>query len=118
MRTRNIHIFIRTFIILLSGAIIFGYTYFRTQPYLNGPQITIESPYNGITVTESPLILTGNVERISEITLNGRQIFTNTEGVFTESVFLHPGYNVIKIEAIDRFDKHIDKQLQVIYLET
>jgi hypothetical protein len=118
MRTRNIHLFIRSVIILIAGGVIFGYAYFRAEPYLNGPQVTVAEPQNGITVHESPISITGTVERISSLHLNGQKIFIDKDGVFNETVHLHSGYNIITVEAIDRFDKRIKKQLQIIYKET
>lgn len=118
MRTRNIHTIIRSIIILIAGGVIFGYAYFRTEPYLKGPQITINEPSSGVLVAESPIIITGTVERISSLQLNGKKIFIDKDGVFNETVYLHSGYNIITVEAMDRFDKKIKKQVEVIYKGT
>lgn len=108
---------IRTLSILIAVIIVFGYAYFRTLPYFKGPQITISSPTDGTTVADQTLTITGTTERISTIHLNGRKIFIDKENSFRETILLFPGYNVITVDALDRFDKPVEKQIRIIYKE-
>ena len=115
---KGIKIILNIFITVIAVVTIFGYAYFKTQAYLQGPQMTINTPLNGSTVTEPQLAIQGLVERVSSIHLNGRKIFIDKEGHFKEHILLYPGHNIITVEATDRFDKRIKKRVEVIYRET
>ena len=118
MRSRNIKKILNILIASIAILTIFGYAYFSTQAYFNGPQITIKYPPNGKTVHESLFTISGTTERAASIYLNGRKIFIDNNNVFKEDLLLYPGYNTITIEATDRFDKHTKKHVEVIYQET
>ena len=115
MRSGNLKIILQ---IILAGIVIIavlGYAYFRTQDYLNGPQISITSPINGQTVTDPLLTVSGITEHVTAIYLNDRKIFIDKDNVFQEELLLYPGYNIITIWAVDRFDKRVEKQLKIVY---
>lgn len=114
---RNIKTIIRTFIITLAVIAILGYAYYRTQDYLAGPQIIVSSPLNNQTVTNPLLTIQGQTKNVTNITLNDRKIFINKKNVFAEQIFLQPGYNVIKIEVMDKFKKRVTKKIKIVYKE-
>ncbi|MCK5096308.1 MAG: hypothetical protein KAR24_03065 [Candidatus Pacebacteria bacterium] len=118
MRSINIKSLLNILFVSIAVLTIFGYAYFRTQAYLSGPQITIEHPLNSVTVYEPLLVISGTTERASSLHLNGRKIFIDDNNVFKEDLLLYPGYNIITIEATDRFDKHVKEHIEVIYQET
>ena len=115
--SRTIKTVLRNMLIVLVTTTILGYAYFRTQDYLNGPQVTILTPQNGETTDNPLLIIQGQTKSITDITLNDRKIFIDKEGVFTEEVLLHSGYNIITVEATDKFNKNIKKRIEVVYQE-
>ena len=39
------------------------------------------------------------------------------KNVFAEQIFLQPGYNVIKIEVMDKFKKRVTKKIKIVYKE-
>ncbi|MCK5027054.1 MAG: hypothetical protein KAS07_01405 [Candidatus Pacebacteria bacterium] len=119
MRNKGIKIILNILLIVVISTTILGYAYFRTQAYLQGPQVTIDHPQNGATITKDPLIsILGTTERVSDIHLNGRKISINMDGNFSEHLLLYPGYNIITVEAADRFKKTIQKRLEIIYQDT
>ena len=115
---RDIKTVLRGALIVLIAITVLGYAYFRTQDYLGGPQITILTPQNGITTREPLLTIQGQTKNIADITLNDRKIFIDKNGIFTEKILLHCGYNIITIEAADKFKKTVEKKLQIVYQET
>jgi hypothetical protein len=104
---------------IVTGIVIFvavaGYVAFEARGIVAGPSLIVIQPTPGTTLTKPVTRLTGNVERISKITLNGRQIFVSEEGVFDEPLILAPGYNEILVEAWDRFDKKTSVMLPVVH---
>jgi hypothetical protein len=67
----------------------------------------------------SPLIeIEGKAKNATYITLNGREIFIDRDGTFSEHVALLPGLSVLTINAEDKFGNVREKTLEVIYKET
>lgn len=67
----------------------------------------------------SPLVkVIGNAKNATYISLNGREIFIDKEGNFSENVALLPGLSVITLSAEDKFGHMDEKKLEVMYQET
>jgi len=94
---------------------ILGYAYFEARPFLSGPQLSVTQPIDGFSVTESPIVVSGSVRRITEITLNGNPIVVDEEGVFERLVPLAPGYAVIEVSVKDRFGRTRTETLHGTY---
>ncbi len=112
---QNITFILKILIIVIVAGLIVGYTYYRVKDFAYGPKIIITSPINGITVDDVLLEISGNATRISYFSINDRQIFTNEAGNFKEKLLLFPGYNIISIKASDKFDRKIERTLEVVY---
>ena len=95
--------------------VVAGYAAFEARGIVAGPSLIVTQPTPGATLVEPVVRLTGTVERISKITLNGQQIFVSEEGAFDEPLILAPGYNEILVEAWDRFDKKTSVMLPVVH---
>ena len=91
------------------------YAYLQSREYLRGPVIVIEEPLNGASSTTSLVSLQGHARNVSFLTLNGRQIFTDEKGIFRESLLLEDGYNIMTLEAKDRFGHTVEKRLELVY---
>ncbi len=101
-------------IILLLLLSIIGYIGFQGRYFLLGPQIYIteDVPYRS---GERTVTIGGHTRNITHLTLNGRQIFTNPEGVFYETVVLGPSVNTITISATDRYGRIRNVERLVVY---
>lgn len=91
------------------------YAYLQSREYLRGPIIAIGEPINGSLSTTSLVTLKGSAHTVSFLTLNGRQIFTDEQGRFKESLLLQDGYNILLLEAKDRFGHIVEKRLELVY---
>ncbi len=113
----NIVAVVRISAISLFACIILGYGLFQAHKYIEGPVLTIYSPQNG-AVFNSPLIqIDGKAENVAYLRLNGRQIYTDTVGRFSEKLLLSPGYTILTLDARDKFGKLVSKQLQLVLKE-
>lgn len=112
-RTPKLIIGIGSIVIIALGLGI--YAYVQSREYLRGPVLTIEEPLDGSSSTTSLIALVGHARNISFLTLNGRQIFTNEQGNFKESLLLQNGYNIMTLEAKDRFGHQVEKRLELVY---
>ncbi len=98
----------KTVVLLIAGIVLFiGYTLFEARRYLSGPSITIISPQDGDHFMHPFVTISGVIKNASFITLNGRRVFTDEEGRFTEALLLPMGYTVLVITAKDRFNREI-----------
>lgn len=102
-------------IIITVVCVVIGYTYFAFRDYIYGPSIVVFEPANGSTVSTSTVIIKGQGVRIQDITLNGRPLFIDDSGNFTETILLFPGYNVSLIQASDKFNRTTEYKLELVY---
>jgi hypothetical protein len=98
----------------LITVVVLSFSLFQAKNIITGPQIEIENPLDGQTVEESLTHIEGSTKNITEIKLNGRNIFVNEEGEFEETMLLAYGYNKIVIEAEDRFGRKKMEELEIV----
>ena len=101
----------------LLVAVVVGYALFALTPFLKGPRIVVTSPVNGSTVTTPFLGIEGTAHSVSYLYLNDRQIFTDEEGRFRESLLLHPGYNILVLRALDRFERRAENRVELFLFQ-
>lgn len=115
MRAKSANSYIKLFIGILFVIIVAAYTYLQSGNFIEGPTLLITTPINGSTSAESLIIIEGVAQHISHIQLNDGQIFVDEDGNFREQLLLSPGYNIITLEAQDRFGRETTKTLELIY---
>jgi hypothetical protein len=94
---------------------IVGFAFFGSHNLVFGVKIKEINIENGATVTDSIEHITGNAKNAVVLTLNGREISIDKEGNFNETIALSPGYNIVSIEAKDKFGSRDHKDYQLIY---
>lgn len=104
----------KTGLLCIFILVIFGYSFFQARNLIFGPAIYINSPINGNTYI-SPLVeIKGLAKNANYLTFDDRPIFTDEFGNFEEKILLSPGYNIIKLDAQDKFGKKTEKIIEVI----
>lgn len=100
--------------LLIIGAILL-YIIFQTRFLLIGPflELTIEPP---AVSSERFVTITGKTANITYISLNGRQIFTDQNGIFSEEIMLENGYTIATVAASDRFGRTREISREFMYL--
>ena len=114
---RNAFSILRASLISLFVIMIVGYSGFHAKKLISGPIIDIYTPQNGATYNQTLIEIEGRARNIAYISLNGRAIFTDKNGYFKEKFLLSPGYNVIKLDAQDKFKNSTEKRLEIILKE-
>ena len=102
---------------VLLGFVILGYSLFQAQKLIRGPVIDVYTPENGATYSQTLIEIDGRARNIAYLNLNDRPIFTDKEGYFKEKILLSPGYNIIKLDARDKFKTYAEKKLEIILKE-
>jgi hypothetical protein len=104
---------IRTISIIIFFALFVLYAGFEVAKLYRGPSLVINTP-NDMSTVDNPLVeVTGTAQRVAYIKINGRQIFADTKGYFSDKLLLLPGYNIISIEVNDKFGKAISKEVRM-----
>lgn len=114
---RNEKFIIGLSLFILGGALIGFYAYNQSKEYLGGPVVVISEPQDGATFTEGSVLISGNAQNVSHITLDDATIFVDSKGDFRQKLLLLPGYNILTISAKDRFGRKTEKTLELIYKE-
>ena len=93
--------------------IVAGYAYFEGRGLLRGPSIEISGRV--MEVSEPFITIEGRAERITSISMKGKDIAVTEEGAFSEPYVLAPGYNRIVLEARDRYGKTTERTIEIVY---
>jgi hypothetical protein len=101
--------------VIFFAVIIVGYGALEAKNLAEGPIVSIISPTSGDVATSSVITIKGVAKNVSFITLNGDQIFTDENGNFSEDRIISTGYNVITVNARDKFGKKVEKVLYITY---
>mgnify|MGYP001620109620 CR=1 FL=1 len=101
-------------ILAILFIMLIAYAGYEGRALLLGPRISITSPVNRTAVSEPLVIMEGESWNISWISLNGRQIFTDKDGHWSEKLLVSPGLSIMTLEARDRFGRKTEKQLQIV----
>lgn len=91
------------------------YIHFQARNFIQGPLVMLEDYYEPIQ-HEQTLVLEGVAKNIVRLTLNGREITTNAEGHFGETVHLERGYSILSLHAEDRFGRATTVERAYVYL--
>ena len=91
------------------------YALFQARFLILGPLVYIDRPANGELASENVIMVEGRAQNIAYISMNGRPIFIDSDGKWSEKYVVSNGVNIIKIEAKDRFGRRTEKEVTVVY---
>ncbi len=100
-------------VLILFFVTLLSYAAYEAQGIFFGPVINI--PTTLLTVDESATLIRGQVERITELRLNGKTIPVTENGSFEELYLLAPGSNRLILQARDARGRSTQKTLDIVY---
>ena len=91
--------------------VIMVFSYEKMCFLIKGVEIkaTIEQKDNS-----SLAVVKGIAAKATYITLNGREIFIDKDGNFSESIAILPGFSIVTLSAKDKFGKTAEKKFEVV----
>lgn len=116
-RTTNIKTWLRAGLLVSLFAFIIGYTFFRTQAVAKGVALVIEGLSDGWETHDQLITLTGTATHATHLLVNGHETAVDEENRFVKTLALSPGYNIITVEARDRFEQTTRTVYRVLYQE-
>ncbi|OGZ08431.1 MAG: hypothetical protein A3C93_01435 [Candidatus Lloydbacteria bacterium RIFCSPHIGHO2_02_FULL_54_17] len=99
---------------IFVGVIIF-YSYLQSRAIIAGPKIIVDWPKSGSVATTSLVTVLGTIAHANEVTLQGRPIFIDLDGRFSEQLLLMEGYNIIELTAKDIEGRMDKKTIELVY---
>lgn len=100
-------------IILLSTFIL--YAHYQARNLISGPSITLTQDPPTIQ-HEHTVRVAGLAKNITALTLNGKPIFTDEEGAFSQILVLENGYTIQTFRAEDRYGRSISLSRPYVYI--
>jgi len=98
----------------LLFTVIAIFAYMKINFIMKGVQIDAKISYDD----SSPIAkIVGKAPNAIHLFLNGREIFIDKDGSFSETIILLPGLGVISLDAKDKFGNTAKKTFQVMYKE-
>ncbi|MFA7285774.1 MAG: hypothetical protein WC011_02925 [Candidatus Paceibacterota bacterium] len=94
---------------------ILVYAVFQFKDVIFGIQIQEVNIVDGSTIDQNPLRITGIARHAVYLSLNGREISIDKDGNWDETIALLSGYNIIEIEARDKFGNTDAKNYKLMY---
>jgi hypothetical protein len=89
------------------------YSLFQGRFVILGPNIRIDTPKDGASVT-APVTISGHADNVAYISLDDRPIFTDDHGNWSEQLIASPGLSIITVRAKDRFGRQKVKTLEIV----
>lgn len=93
--------------------LVLGYSAWRVKDIIKGPEVIVYSPTDGASSNNDLVKIAGKAERINQLFINGRKVFTDEEGNFNENYLLANGYNALEIKATDNLGRQKTKKIQL-----
>ncbi len=91
------------YILIIVLVSISSYGLLEALPILSGPSLSISSPINGKITSNGLITVSGNVERVVALTLNGVSLLPEDDGSFSKVVTPPLGGSILRLTAADRF---------------
>lgn len=101
----SISIFLRNVFVFLIILAFFTYIGFQINGILTPPKLMVLSPIEGQAVSDLTILIQGETEKESRLTVNGKEIMINEKGQFESIIDLSEGLNTIIISATKKHGK-------------
>ncbi len=78
---------------------------FKAAPMLLGPQLTLSSPADGVTIQDGILSISGVAHHTEKLSLDGAPLLIDQHGAFATSLVLPQGSAILTLTVSDRFGR-------------
>ena len=85
----------------IVGILFFGFLGIRLHRTIEGPRLSLQDISDGQILTSPLLQFSGGATGSQEISVNGAAVPVNDRGQFSYELLLHPGFNLLVVEARD-----------------
>ncbi len=89
----------------LLVVILLGYLGWEIKKIFLPPDLEVISPVDNLIISKSTVEVTGRTEKETQVSINGQEIPSSSDGFFSESINLQEGLNIIKISSKKRHSR-------------
>ncbi len=114
IKNKNIKWWLGIGSLTLLFAFIGVFAYMKMSFIIKGVKIEADIEHIGNSTLAN---IKGKAKNATYVSLNGREIFIDKDGSFSEPVALIPGFSVITIKTHDKFGKNKERKFQLVYKE-
>ena len=100
--------------LLLLGA-IGGFLLWRTLTAVAVPQLSVDAPEQGLSVTSPTLTVSGRASEQAKVFINGTSVLLEPNGSFNSEMILAPGPNTLSVVAVNALGRQTTVERIVIY---
>lgn len=95
--------------ILIIGIIVIfvGYLAWQVKGILTPPTLQVYSPIEGAIINQTEIVIEGETEKETQLTINGQEARVNEQGKFSTTLNLSTGVNTLTITATKKHGKTI-----------
>jgi len=104
----------RRALVIFFFVLLVVYALFQGRFVILGPQIQIDTPKDNAILTSNVLVVSGRAENVAYLSLDGRQIYTDKDGNWSEKLIAPLGISILELRARDRFGREIEKTIRVV----
>ena len=95
---------------------VVGYSFFALKDVLRRPRIDITTPQTGYVTTTPMITIAGRVLRGNLFFINNATTTIDLDGNFSEQLLLSSGYNIMTLEARDRYGRTGSEVIEMILI--
>ncbi len=106
-------LYIKFSVVFVVVILLAVYFFNQSKVFLLGPQLKIDNPINGQTLTDSFVLVNGVASNVVALLINDQVILIDSFGNFNKNLILARGYNIIELIARDKFNREVYKKLEV-----
>lgn len=99
----------RRTLVIAFFVLLIAYVLFQARFVILGPQIHITSPKDNATLDSNVVIVSGTAQNVAYLSLDGRQIYTDKAGNWSEKLIAPEGISILELSARDRFGRQVEK---------
>jgi hypothetical protein len=104
----------KTSLLIALFVVLTAYSLYQARALLIGPRVWVTNLKDGEVVNTPLVVVEGQSRNIAWISLNGRQIFTDENGNWSEKLIVSEGTSIMTVEASDRFGRKTKKRVRII----
>lgn len=105
-------------VLVIFFLLVVLYTLYQARALILGPRISIENPIDGATVNSPVVTIEGWARDTAWLNLNGRQIFTDESGSWSEKLIVQEGVSIMTVHAQDRFGRETEERLHIVFKQS
>lgn len=95
--------------------LFFGYLIFEYRSFAGAPILIVDQPAADISVSDPALNVYGRTDKDATLKINGQQVQIDEDGIFSTSISLTEGVNVVNFVAANRLGKESSVSRMVVY---